>query len=306
MSRMSVATDTSCTEQMTFSLNDFEVGNRLGRGKFGKVYLARKDPEQYVCALKVLWKAQLRKQNVEHQLRREIEIMANLRHPNILRLYGFFHDEERVFLILEYAAGGELFNVLRDKGRFDCVTTARYIKDLASALAYCHRKHIIHRDIKPENLLLDHNGSIKLSDFGWSVHAPGKRRLTLCGTPDYLPPEMVMRLEHDEGVDVWALGVLSYEFLTGQPPFETSGGRSGQKAMFDRIKKVDLKFPSYIPADAKDLIIKLLKKDPKERLPLSEVPFHPFIKKHLNHQDVPTKKTLEPLAEFSSSDRNSR
>jgi len=264
-------------DQRKFTLTDFEIGNRLGRGKFGKVYLARKLPEQYICALKVLWKAQLRKQNVEHQLRREIEIMANLRHPNILRLYGYFHDNDRVFLILEYAAGGELFNVLRDRGRFNEETTAKYMKDLASALEYCHRKNIIHRDIKPENLLLDHNGNIKLSDFGWSVHAPGKRRMTMCGTLDYLPPEMVMRKEHDPSVDIWALGVLGFEFITGQPPFEAQG----QKATFKRITKVDLTFPCYISKDAQDLIKKLLKKEPSDRLPLSKVPDHPFIVKNL-------------------------
>jgi len=267
---------TSAGENPQFTLMDFEIGNRLGRGKFGKVYLARKRGDKYICALKVLWKKQLRKQNVEHQLRREIEIMANLRHPNILRLYGYFHDEERVFLILEYAAGGELFNVLRDKGKFSEEDTAKYIKDLASALNYCHSKHIIHRDIKPENLLLDHNGSIKLSDFGWSVHAPGKRRHTMCGTLDYLPPEMVSREAHDPTVDIWALGVLMYEFLTGMPPFEAQG----QDATFRRIKKVDLSFPFFVSAEAKDLITKLLQKDPTQRMPLSLVPEHPFIKKY--------------------------
>lgn len=274
-----MSSSSSLQDQRKFTLDHFEIGNRLGRGKFGKVYLARKLPEKYVCALKVLWKSQLRKQGVEHQLRREIEIMANLRHPNILRLYGYFHDEERVFLILEYAAGGELFNVLRDRGRFNEATTAKYIKDLASALDYCHRKHIIHRDIKPENLLLDHNGNIKLSDFGWSVHAygsAGKRRMTMCGTLDYLPPEMVMRKEHDPSVDVWALGVLGYEFLTGNPPFEAEG----QNATFKRITKVDLNFPLYISADAKDLIRKLLRKDPKDRMKLMNVPTHPFVKKN--------------------------
>lgn len=120
---------------------------------------------------------------------------------------------------------------------------------------YCHSKHVIHRDIKPENLLLGMKGELKIADFGWSVHAPNSRRKTLCGTLDYLPPEMVQGLDHDSAVDVWSLGVLCYEFLFGQPPFEAEGHSNTYK----RILRVDLKFPAEIPVSsgAKDLIRKV-------------------------------------------------
>lgn len=153
----------------------------------------------------------------------------------------------------------------------------QYVASLADALQYCHTKHVIHRDIKPENLLLGYKGDIKLSDFGWSVHAPGSRRTTLCGTLDYLPPEMIENKDHDHTVDIWALGVLAYEFLVGSPPFEAEGNSE----TYRRIVKVDLKFPTHIPPDARDFISKLLKKDPKLRLPLEKVKTHPWIIRNL-------------------------
>lgn len=256
-----------------WSLDDFEIGKPLGRGKFGSVYLAREKSTKYIVALKVLQKSQLLKAGVEHQLRREIEIQSHLRHKNILRMYGYFYDAKRIYLILEYSTGGELYKKLTARGRFSERVSACYTSDLSKALRFCHIKHVIHRDIKPENLLLGAHGEIKIADFGWSVHAPTSRRNTLCGTLDYLPPEMVEGREHDEMVDVWSLGVLLYEFLVGSPPFEAEGHR----ATYRRISSVDLKFPPGVQPDAQDLISKLLKKDPKDRLPLEKVPTHPWI-----------------------------
>ena len=225
-----------------------------------------------------LEQAQLKQANVEHQLRREIEIQSHLRHPNILRFFGFFHDETRVYLILEYAAQGELYKVLQHKGHFSEADTANYISQLARALDYCHSKHVIHRDIKPENLLVGLNGDLKIADFGWSVHAGNDRRNTLCGTLDYLPPEMVEGVPHSHQVDVWSLGVLCYEFLYGVPPFEAAG----HSDTYRRILKVDLHFPEkpHVSEGAKDLIRKLLQRQPEQRLPLKELLLHPWIAGH--------------------------
>eukprot|EP00983_Pelagomonas_calceolata_P050139 1141825-Pelagomonas_calceolata.AAC.1 len=132
-----------------WTLADFDIGKPLGKGKFGNVYLAREKVSHYIVALKVLFKAQLQSSNVEHQLRREIEIQTHLRHPNILRCFGYFYDKEKVYLILEYAARGELYKELQKVVRFSEQRTATYVVQLARALQYCHAKHVIHRDIKP-------------------------------------------------------------------------------------------------------------------------------------------------------------
>ncbi|KAI3886084.1 hypothetical protein MKX03_003665, partial [Papaver bracteatum] len=139
-----------------WGLKDFDIGKPLGKGKFGRVYMAREKKHQYVCALKVLYRCQVEKYNLLPQLKREMEIQSTLDHPNILSLYGWFGDDERIFLILEYAAKGELYGLLSKTGHLTERQAATYIASLAKALAYCHEKNIIHRDIKPENLLLDH------------------------------------------------------------------------------------------------------------------------------------------------------
>ncbi|KAH0832146.1 kinase-like protein [Lanmaoa asiatica] len=258
-----------------WKLNSFDIGRPLGKGKFGRVYMVRTKVEPYyILALKCLYKSEIVQSRVEKQTRREIEIQQNLRHPNVLRLYGYFHDEKRIFLMLEFAGKGELYKQLSKHGCFSEKRSSRYIDQMADALQYLHSKHVIHRDIKPENLLLGINGELKIGDFGWSVHAPSNRRMTLCGTLDYLPPEMVEGKEHNEKVDYWALGVLTYEFMVGNPPFED---RNSVNATYRRIAKVDLRIPGHISPEARDLISKLLKYNPEERLPLTEVSRHPWI-----------------------------
>lgn len=238
----------------------FEIGRPLGKGKFGRVYLAKERTSGFICALKVLHKNELQHGGVEKQVRREIEIQSNLRHPNILQLFGHFHDNKRVFLILEFAGKGELYKHLRRENRFPEWKAAQYIAQMASALRYLHRKHVIHRDIKPENILVGIHGEIKISDFGWSVHAPNNRRKTMCGTLDYLPPEMIKQGSRDnyytEKIDLWSLGVLTYEFLVGEAPFEDTPIMTHR-----RIARADMSIPSFVSKEAGDLI-KKVKKQP--------------------------------------------
>jgi len=258
-----------------WKLTDFDIGKSLGRGKFGNVVLARERRTKFLCALKILYRDNLKKANIEHQVRREIQIQFHLRHANILKLYGYFWDETRIFIILEYAQGGELYKHLKSMKKFDEETAAKYIKTLANALTYIHQHNVIHRDIKPENLLLDRKGNLKLADFGWSVHTPLHKRTTVCGTLDYLPPEMILGQQHDEKVDNWSLGVLTYEFIVGRPPFEADS----EKATFQRIRAVELHFPSHVSKCAKDFIRRLLQRDPSQRMKVQDILRHPFILK---------------------------
>lgn len=260
-------------------LGMFEIGKPLGKGKFGRVYLAKERTSGFVCALKVLHKSEIQQGKVEKQVRREIEIQSHLAHPNVLRLFGHFHDAKRIFLILEFAGKGELYKHLRREQRFPEWKAAQYIAQMASALKYLHKKHVMHRDIKPENILVGVHGEIKISDFGWSVHAPNNRRNTMCGTLDYLPPEMLKGASKDnyytEKVDLWSLGVLTYEFLVGEAPFEDTQVMTQRK-----IVRGEYTVPGFVSAEAKDLIKRLLVLDPEKRIALEDVERHPWIIKH--------------------------
>ncbi|MGH0181856.1 UNVERIFIED_CONTAM: hypothetical protein FKN15_007914 [Acipenser sinensis] len=174
--------------------------------------------------------------------------------------------------MLEYAPRGELYKELH----VIKLTTNRtvYMEEVSDALQYCHEQKVIHRDIKPENLLLGFRGELKIADFGWSVHAPSMRRKTMCGTLDYLPPEMIEGKTYSENADLWCVGVLCYEFLVGTPPFETAS----HSQTYTRITKVDMQFPSIVSPSAQDLISSLLRHCPPMRLPLKKVLEHPWVK----------------------------
>ncbi|EYC03416.1 hypothetical protein Y032_0094g2745 [Ancylostoma ceylanicum] len=207
-------------------------------------------------------------------------IVPNESHPNILRLKGYFHDQQRVYIILEYADGGELYNRLKKKGRLEEPEAARYVRQLADALSYCHAKRVIHRDIKPENILLDQKGNVKIADFGWAVVASHSRRQTVCGTLDYLPPEMISGKSHDHTVDNWAIGVLLYEMLVGHPPFEYSD----QSQTLQAIMHCRFIIPPFVSEGPSDLIRKLVIKEPSMRLSLAGVMAHPWVVGMTNQQ----------------------
>ena len=237
----------------TFHLGLFEIGRPLGKGKFGRVYLARHRESKYICALKVLNKDEITTEGAERSILREIEIHSNLRHPGILQFYNYFYDSKRIFLILEYAAQGELYGHLRRKHRFDDRQAASYIAQIAQALKYLHSKNVMHRDIKPENILVGLHGELKLADFGHSVHAPSDKRTSICGTLDYLPPEMLKpgrnQNTYSRHVDLWSLGVLTYELLIGEAPFEDTPVMTHR-----RIVRKEMRIPSFVSRAAQSFI----------------------------------------------------
>ena len=247
----------------SLTAHDFEPGGTLGRGKFGRVYLARHLTINYICALKIISKAQASTQEEEKLIRREIEFHQNLAHKNVLRLLSWFHDEKSIYLVLEFAPGGSLYSKMnkQPKGRFTEHQAATYIAQIASVLRYMHSKNIMHRDIKSENTLLGFNSEIKLADFGYSVHNESGFRSTVCGTLDYLSPEvavMVLKLGKSQefyikAIYQWSLGVLTYELLVGKPPFEMKDVKKTQ-GKITNFKGKGIKFPGHISKGVVELI----------------------------------------------------
>jgi len=262
----------------TWSKSDFELGTPLGKGKFGRVYIAREKLTKYLCAMKILFKSELTKGRVEKQVLRELEIQSRLKHPHILRLLTWFHDEKKIYIALELASEGELYRHLKnaEHGRFDEHRAAKYTYQVADALHYCHLNNVIHRDLKPENILLTADDNVKLADFGWSAHTMSNNRKTMCGTLDYLPPEMIEGKTYDDSIDQWCLGVLCYEFLVGSPPFEAENSDK----TYDKIRRIEVRYPKFVSTGAKDLISKLLRRT-GFRISLKDVMHHPWIRDHM-------------------------
>ncbi|KAK0039185.1 serine/threonine protein kinase [Biomphalaria pfeifferi] len=259
-----------------WTLDDFEIGRLLGRGKFGQVWLARERKSGFVVALKIIPIKEIQSAETVRQIRREIEIHSNLKHDNILRMYGHFYDRDSIYLILEYAGKGEFFRFLSEKGgRFSEEEAAAYIRQVISALVYMREHSVIHRDIKPENLLLGCDDQLKIADFGWAVHNADKRRMTFCGTMEYLAPEMVNNEMHNGSIDLWCLGILTYEFLIGKTPFE-SKNRNMREA-YKKISSLKYSIPETVGSNASDFISRLLVLNPGDRMDLGDALRHPFI-----------------------------
>ena len=257
-------------------VSDFEsVSKRaLGEGAFGQVYKVRHITTGSLYAIKMISKSKIIQSNLINQLRREIRIMYSLNHPYIIKLYNHFEDEKNFYLILQLAEGGSLFNKLVKIRACDEKSAAQYLREVALAVQYLHTRDppIIHRDIKPENIFLDKDGSAKLGDFGWSCCSDNVRS-TYCGTLEYLAPEMIDRSGHDTRLDLWNLGILLFELLTGNAPFQSNN----QEELFGKIKGNRIGFPKNFPMAAKDLVKGLLKPNPSERITISELLNHPWV-----------------------------
>lgn len=227
-------------------------------------------------ALKVVNKGLLEKFDFFSQMKKELEIQWRLRHPHIIRLHGYFYDEKSIYVVLEYAQYGNLYQRLK-KDKFFAEDKARHIvKQIVSALIYMQERNVIHRDIKPENILIMdlEKMHVKLCDFGWSTHTIDERRMTFCGTVDYVAPELIYQEPYDEKIDVWAVGILAFELLTGAAPFT---GQS-ERDTYSNITNLDLQanevFKERVGPIAKDFISRILMTDPKARMSLQEMLTH--------------------------------
>ena len=271
-------------------ITDFEIIKIIGSGSFGKVKLAQHKKTKVKYAIKEIDKQKTNNKDGKPYFRREIEIMYKVNHPNIVKLYSHFEDEKYCYFLMEYVQKGTLFQEIGQTENYEPKKKATLMKELICAIYYLHNMNppIVHRDIKPENVLIDKNGHVKLTDFGWSNYINNKEiRSTYCGTPVYLAPEMITLIGHDQHLDIWCIGVLMFELLTGEVPFK---GKD-LKSLSGNILSLNILWPRDINPEAKNLIGKILKPEPKERLSLEEMLKHPFFTKHLNN---PVNSLMKP------------
>ncbi|KAK4123726.1 Pkinase-domain-containing protein [Parathielavia appendiculata] len=245
-----------------YSLADFELLRTLGTGSFGRVHLVQSQHNHRYYAIKVLKKAQVvRMKQVEHT-NDERRMLAEVKHPFLITLWGTFQDAKNLYMVMDFVEGGELFSLLRRSGRFPNPVAKFYAAEVTLALEYLHARNIIYRDLKPENLLLDRHGHLKITDFGFAKRVPDKT-WTLCGTPDYLAPEVVSNKGYNKSVDWWSLGILIYEMLCGYTPFWDSGS---PMKIYENILRGKVKYPAYINPDAQNLLERLITADLTKRL----------------------------------------
>jgi len=244
------------------NLADFEMARTLGCGSFGRVKYAKYTPDAKFYAVKFMKKQEIIKLKQVDHINNEKKLMAAIDHPFVVNMMGYTKDDRFVYIIMECIGGGELFTHLRRARKFSDEQSKFYSSHIASAFAHIHSKNIIHRDLKPENILLCHNGYSKLTDFGFAkIIEPGARTYTLCGTPEYIAPEVLLNKGHGKPVDWWTLGILTYEMIVGQPPFcdeEPMG-------IYQKILAGKVYFPKYFDANAKGLVKKLLTADLSKR-----------------------------------------
>ncbi|KAI8971104.1 camp-dependent protein kinase 1 [Pilobolus umbonatus] len=241
-------------------LNDFNLLRTLGTGSFGRVHLAQSKHNSRYYAVKVLKKTEIvRLKQVEHT-NSEKQILDSAANPFMINLWGTFQDDINLYMVMDYVPGGELFSILRKNQRFPDHIAKFYAAEVVLAIEYFHSNNIIYRDLKPENLLLDAQGHIKIIDFGFAkfVH---DITWTLCGTPDYLAPEVIQSKGYGLAADWWSLGILIFEMLTGFPPFYDDD----HLKLYEKILQGKIKWPSYMDPFAKDLLKRLITPDLSRR-----------------------------------------
>lgn len=263
-SSLNVTIEFKPNKNKPLTIDDFDLLKVIGKGSFGKVMQVRKKDTQRVYALKSIRKAHIvAKLEVTHTIA-ERNVLVEVNNPFIVSLKFCFQSPDKLYFVLDFINGGELFHHLQREGRFSLDRSRFYICELLSAIEHLHSLDIIYRDLKPENILLDYEGHIALCDFGLCKRDMkiSDRTSTFCGTPEYLAPELLLGQGYTRVVDWWTLGVLLYEMLTGLPPFYDDN----IPKMYKKILQDELKFPEVFDSDAKDLLIKLLDRDPKKRL----------------------------------------
>ncbi|XP_010686217.2 CBL-interacting serine/threonine-protein kinase 12 [Beta vulgaris subsp. vulgaris] len=269
--------------QPTLLLGRYEVGKLLGHGTFAKVYHAKHIKNGESVAIKVLDKEKILKGGLMAHIKREISILRRVRHPNIVKLFEVMATKSKIYFVMEYVRGGELFNKVA-KGRLKEDVARKYFQQLISAVGFCHARGVYHRDLKPENLLLDENGDLKVSDFGLSAVSEQIQQdglfHTFCGTPAYVAPEVLARKGYEAAkVDIWSCGVILFVLMAGYLPFHDPNIMS----MYRKIYKGEFRCPRWFSPDLVKLLRRLLDTNPETRVTIPCVMENKWFKKGFQH-----------------------
>lgn len=290
-------------------LSDYEIGETLGTGSFGRVRISKNKKTNEYVAMKIMKKVEILKSKQADHIANEIKILSMIDHPFVIKFDGFTQDEKYLYLALELINGGELFTYLRGVGRFPVDQARVYIAQIVSIFEYLHSKNIIYRDLKPENILIHKSGYLKLTDFGFAKIVEG-RTYTLCGTPEYLAPEIILNKGHGKPVDWWTCGILLYEMIAGIDPFSDDD----PMMVYQKILKGKIKFPSGFDSNAKSLVKHLLESDLTKRYGnlkggVKDIKGHRFFKElsweklinmELTPPYIPKVKSASDISNFSS------
>ena len=252
--------------------------NPLGKGAFGEVWKVTHENSKKVYCIKMMTKRDIFEQKLINQINKEIGIMYNINHPYSVKLYNHFEDNEKLYLIMELASNGNLYNFIQNN-KNQKIKTKEMIKKIIiqviEIIKYLHSLDIIYRDIKPENILLDKDYNVKLCDYGWASYlSKGQFCSAYCGTPEYVSPEVIKKYPYNEKVDIWGIGVLIFELVFGYPPFTSNFNED----RFNNIKEGKINWPKDLnDMELKDLIEKILKVNPKDRISLDEIEKHQWL-----------------------------
>ncbi|KAK5649733.1 hypothetical protein RI129_000762 [Pyrocoelia pectoralis] len=260
-------------------IEGYQVHEMLGKGGFATVYRAICLKSGVEVAIKMIDKKLSKSIGMINRVEQEVAIHSRLKHPSILELFTFFEDANFVYLVLEHCHNGELQQYLKRNNEVLSEPEASHImKQIIEGIQYLHSHNILHRDISLSNLLFTKNMQIKIADFGLATQLsrPDEKHLTLCGTPNFISPEVASRVQHGLEADVWGLGCLLYTLLVGTPPFEDQAVRS----TLNRVVSANYRLPNFLSVDVKDLINSLLQKNPKDRIKLDMILEHPFMKRY--------------------------
>ncbi|XP_011039070.1 PREDICTED: CBL-interacting serine/threonine-protein kinase 9-like isoform X2 [Populus euphratica] len=250
----------------------YELGKTIGEGSFAKVKVAKNVETGDVVAIKILDREQVLRHKMVEQLKREISTMKLIKHPNVIKIFEVMASKTKIYIVIEFVDGGELFDTIAKHGRLREDEARRYFQQLINAVDYCHSRGVFHRDLKPENLLLDSHGVLKVSDFGLSAlsqQLQGDGLLhTACGTPNYVAPEVLKDKGYDgTASDVWSCGVILYVLMAGYLPFD----ETSLMALYLKICSADFTFPSWFSSGAKKLIKRILDPEPLTRITVAEI-----------------------------------